>query len=624
VEDFQIRYNRTSELLEKVAEKYYQGDSCACQHPRFIQIVGINCVDFRKSFKAWETTLLISKVKKNFEIETLEKGTENSNEKWTCKKCKSEFNFGWSDFSIAVEREVLLPIDIKTNENGKKDIMKNQIIFLFILYNTIVFSQSAGSLDPSFGNGGIVILNDYQSTGNDIALLSDGKILVVGEINTVSLLKFNSDGSQNTTFTSANSTIFGVASSMKIQVDGKILITGYRYSGTGFILRYNSDGTLDSNFGTGGVLDVTLKYVYKIEIDNVLNKIVIGGLSRIGTNDYFSLARYNMDGNIDNTFNGNGIKLFTPNYSLPKLMNIQIDSFSRISACGSYHFDSNYYSSFATNNWLCRVNSDGSMDTSFSDDGLLTVDSGTYFNEKFNESNAMLLKSDGSLLVAGTKGVDPYFGRDFSLYEVSSVGTLTPNMPLNYGFTNNKSDIATSIAKDNNGKFVLAGKTGNGVYQNSYAVLRLNQDYTTDTTFGVNGRVETFSQDNDNKINNIVIQPDNKIVAIGSVRLGSDLSFPTKLCLVRYLASDSLETNEFENDNGFQVFPNPVSKNLNLSFNTLPSLKSIFQITDVNGRVILTGNIENDKMQINVESLSKGIYFLKINNNIKTKKIIKN
>ena len=120
MEDFQIRYNRTSQLLEEVAEKYYQGGSCACQHPRFIQIVGINCVAFGKSFKAWETTLLISKVKKNFEIKTLENGIENSNERWTCKICKSEFHFGWSDFSTAVEREVLFPIDIKAKENGKK------------------------------------------------------------------------------------------------------------------------------------------------------------------------------------------------------------------------------------------------------------------------------------------------------------------------------------------------------------------------------------------------------------------------------------------------------------------------------------------------------------------------
>ncbi|PIB27191.1 hypothetical protein BFP78_15800 [Gaetbulibacter sp. 5U11] len=120
MEEFQIRYNKVSELLEKTVEGYYQGNSCACQYPRFIQIVGINCTDYGESFKAWETTLLIEKVKKHFEIETLENGPECSNEKWTCKKCKSEFNFGWSDFSIAVEREVLLPIKIKTKEKGEK------------------------------------------------------------------------------------------------------------------------------------------------------------------------------------------------------------------------------------------------------------------------------------------------------------------------------------------------------------------------------------------------------------------------------------------------------------------------------------------------------------------------
>ena len=127
-------------MLEKVAERYYQGDSCACQHPRFTQIVGINCVDFVKSFKAWETTLLISKFKKNFEIETLEKGPENLNEKWTCKKCKSEFNFGWSDFSIAVEREVLLPIDIKTNENEKKS-RKNRFHSLQDYMDTVILQK---------------------------------------------------------------------------------------------------------------------------------------------------------------------------------------------------------------------------------------------------------------------------------------------------------------------------------------------------------------------------------------------------------------------------------------------------------------------------------------------------
>ncbi len=118
--DFQKRYNKASELIDKTVKMYYDSDSCACQHPRFIQIVGINCVDFGESFKAWETTLLVNKVKKHFIVETLENGPECSNEKWTCKKCESEFNYGWSDFSIAVEREVLITTNNKVIGKGKE------------------------------------------------------------------------------------------------------------------------------------------------------------------------------------------------------------------------------------------------------------------------------------------------------------------------------------------------------------------------------------------------------------------------------------------------------------------------------------------------------------------------
>lgn len=118
MEDLQYRYNNTSELLNKVIEFYFKENSCACQFPRFLQIVGINCVDYNESFKCWETTLLLNKVREYFKIENLEKGPECSNQKWTCKKCSSIFNFGWSDFSVAVEREVLKPIEIKTTMKG--------------------------------------------------------------------------------------------------------------------------------------------------------------------------------------------------------------------------------------------------------------------------------------------------------------------------------------------------------------------------------------------------------------------------------------------------------------------------------------------------------------------------
>ena len=105
------------------------------------------------------------------------------------------------------------------------------------------------------------------------------------------------------------------------------------------------------------------------------------------------------------------------------------------------------------------------------------------------------MKSNGSILIAGTKGTDPSSGRNFALYEVNSNGILiSPNMPLQFNLVNNKSDIASCMAVDNFGKIVLAGKSGNGSLQNSFSLLRLNSDYTVDATFGTNGVVNTYSE----------------------------------------------------------------------------------------------------------------------------------
>jgi len=118
LEDLQYRYNKASELIDKAIEFYFYENSCACQYPRFLQIAGINCSDYSETFKSLETSLLLNKVKKYYNVELLENGKECFNEKWTCKKCNSVYYFGWSDFSIAIEREFLKPIDLKVTKRG--------------------------------------------------------------------------------------------------------------------------------------------------------------------------------------------------------------------------------------------------------------------------------------------------------------------------------------------------------------------------------------------------------------------------------------------------------------------------------------------------------------------------
>jgi uncharacterized delta-60 repeat protein len=127
-----------------------------------------------------------------------------------------------------------------------------------------------GTLDSSFGTGGKVITdfagdNDFSY---DSAIQSDGKIIVLGESNTpsgyaISLARYNTNGSLDTTFGVGGKVISDLFSgsetgySLVIQSDGKIVVSG-SITGAGgnlpVLVRYTSGGTLDTTFGSGGIV----------------------------------------------------------------------------------------------------------------------------------------------------------------------------------------------------------------------------------------------------------------------------------------------------------------------------------------------------------------------------------
>ncbi|MFT3793205.1 hypothetical protein [Flavobacterium sp.] len=114
----QKKYDRLRLLLDKAIEKY-NAISCPCAFPRYLQLTGINCTKSGNSFVCYETDLLISKSKPFFDIGESTRTDENRNEKWTCKKCGSVYEFGWSDFSIHVNRQKLEPAALKVDPVGK-------------------------------------------------------------------------------------------------------------------------------------------------------------------------------------------------------------------------------------------------------------------------------------------------------------------------------------------------------------------------------------------------------------------------------------------------------------------------------------------------------------------------
>ena len=191
--------------------------------------------------------------------------------------------------------------------------------FIFARYNT------NGTLDNTFGTNGIVTLS--LGAFNDIclsmAIQTDGKIIGVGTTsngttNDIVLVRYNTNGTLDNTFgsggivTTAIGTDEDYVRSVALQTDGKIVVTGATF-GTKYnfaTLRYNTNGTLDNTFDSDGIVTTSLGTVndqgaaVAIQSDG---KIVVGGLYYNGTDYDFAAVRYTSSGALDISFDGNGI-----------------------------------------------------------------------------------------------------------------------------------------------------------------------------------------------------------------------------------------------------------------------------------------------------------------------------
>jgi uncharacterized delta-60 repeat protein len=171
-----------------------------------------------------------------------------------------------------------------------------------------------GDLDTTFGTGG-KRTTDILGTdiANSVVVQSDGKIVVAGySESSIAVVRYNPDGSLDGSFdtdgkqtTSIGSS--GAANSIVLQSDGKIVAAGNAVIG-GWdkfaIVRFNPDGSLDTSFGTAGKRTTAIGSRSDIAISVVVQsdgKIVAAGYSDNGTNYDFAVARYSVTINSNNT-----------------------------------------------------------------------------------------------------------------------------------------------------------------------------------------------------------------------------------------------------------------------------------------------------------------------------------
>ncbi|OFY27121.1 MAG: hypothetical protein A2X01_11645 [Bacteroidetes bacterium GWF2_35_48] len=482
-------------------------------------------------------------------------------------------------------------------------------------------SQSSGDLDSTFGTNGSVItaIGTGDDSGLSVVIQPDGKIIVagysfIGSGYDFALIRFNPDGSFDNTFsddgivtTEAGDKI----NSVVLQSDGKIIAAGVSYNGFNddvTVIRYNANGSLDTSFSSDGIVRTDIAGYGDYGLSAAIQpdgKIVVAGRSNIGGNPDIVVVRYNPDGSLDNTFSSDGfVTTGTSTNYIGFSMALQLDG--KIVVAGQA--DDGMYSDFA----VARFNTDGSPDSTFSSDGIVS----TIVSTTNDVAYSVAIQPDGKIVAAGIAANGTFssvtvirYNTDGSLDLTFSGGIVTTASEIS-------SPVGYALALQPDGKIVVAGTTSNGV-DCDFTVFRYNPDGTLDNTFSADGIASNpicnFGED----VFAVALQNDGNIVLVGSAWNGSNID----LAIARFLGSSPNFVREpFPTENVF-IYPNPASDK---AFVNAP-LNSCIEILDLQGRILQKAHPVNTKATIDLTEINSGIYFVKVisENKVSIIKIIK-
>ncbi len=392
--------------------------------------------------------------------------------------------------------------------------------------NHLARLNADGTLDASF-------LNNSSGTSDNVyalAIQPDGRIIVGGEFTSFGgatqnrIFRLNATGTLDTTFTTGSGADFDVLA-LALQPDGKIIIGGgfTSYNGTprAHVARLNSNGTLDTSFlNTGNGADDTVVAI-AVQTDG---KVVIGGsFSSVNGTPRNRIARLNTDGTLDTAFLNNGSGA---NGSFSDVSAIAVQADGQIVIGGDFSSVNG-----TPRNNIARLNTDGSLDTSFLNTGN-GADSGV---------NAVALQTDGQIVIGG------------SFSSVNStprgkVARLNTNGTLDTSFLNTGSGADSGVqtlALQTDGRIIIGGdfSSYNGTARSGIA--RLNTDGTLDSAFVGPGTSASGG------VNAISVQTDGKILVGGTF---TSINGVTRNHIARLNSNGTLDTSFLNTGSGVDGF----------------------------------------------------------------------
>lgn len=338
---------------------------------------------------------------------------------------------------------------------------------------------------------------------------------------------FSFDGVDTADFNGQNDFVYPALT----QPDNKIIVAGYTFSSTSYdfaILRYNQDGSPDTTFSGDG--KSTIDWSGGDDFVNSLalqpdGKILIGGSATVGGNTEIALIRLTPDGIPDSTFSNDGMfTIQVGSFGAPFAILIQPDG--KIILAG---FSFNAGNDFT----LIRCLSNGDLDNTFGSNGIVV----TSIISGDDIGTSAVLQPDGKIVMTGYlfNGADV----DIALARYNNDGTLDTSFNgIGYTITDlsNTDNYGYAVRLLPDEKIVVGGYT----YSTSsdFLLLQYNSNGSIDSSFNTDGKVITDISNSDDFAISMTVQPDNRIVLGGYTDTGTDIDF----AVARYNPDGSLDS----------------------------------------------------------------------------------
>ncbi len=413
--------------------------------------------------------------------------------------------------------------------------------FAILGFSSAVFSLP-GDLDTNFGISGGYIVSDYFSqqvdeTPRDVAVQSNGKVIVAGRrsvgVNLFDYLVVRYNDNLNMTLDTSFSDdgIFTLDESgadalnaIAIQSDGKIVAVGAgRIVSQAYVFRLNTDGTLDTTFGIGGIVEVgSAGEALAVAIQPADGKIVLTTAN--GVNRESIIVRLTTTGALDTSFNSAGLVYLrtTVNHFDPYGLAIQADGKIVISG------DTITTRKMAT----VRLNSNGSFDNTFGTAGFVETDP----NLGDSAARSLMIQSDGKIVVGGAP-------QSSATSLSAAVIRYNSNGSLDTGFdgdgiktfprTPGVNNSVNGLVQQSDGKIMMsvAVDSGSTLVERDFSLARLNSDGSFDNSFDGNGLAKSqWCVD----IQGFALRNNGSIVAVGRQERPTSTTGESGVCVQKF------------------------------------------------------------------------------------------